>query len=411
MTSVLPQNLNVVIRTVQRRDIEGIERLCGESFASDKPIAATEQNQLKLLRRWYGLLKFLNLFPNPLQYHFCIYVAEQAKRVQGTIQISPCNRTRSTWRVEKLLVDAQSRAQGVGSGLLRHCFEMVGEARTWLLEVDINDKESLALYRQNGFQTLAQQTYWEIPPSLLQELTLREPDLPNLLPVSNADAQLLYQLDTASMPPLVRQVFDRNADDFKTSLLGGIVQAVQQWLNKLEVVSGYVFEPQRKAAIGYFQIRMCRQGTQPHVATLTVHPAYTWLYPELLAQLARIAQDLPPQSLQLASADYQQEREDYLEQIGAKRVEHTLMMSRSVYHKLRESKFVSLEGLQWSEMLQGFQPARKPVAGGMSWLGQPKQQLSPIEVTNDPSLTSESNSYSNLDSPPPNLPDLGKEQG
>lgn len=410
MTSVLPQNLNVVIRTVQRRDIEGIERLCSESFASDKPIVAT-QNQLKLLRRWYGLLKFLNLFPNPLQYHFCIYVAEQAKRVQGTIQISPCNRTRSTWRVERLLVDAQARAQGVGSQLLRHCFEMVGEARTWLLEVDINDKESLALYRQNGFQTLAQQTYWEITPSLLQELALREPDLPNLLPVSNADAQLLYQLDTASMPPLVRQVFDRNADDFETSLLGGIVQAFQQWVNKLEVVSGYVFEPQRKAAIGYFQIRMCRQGTQPHVATLTVHPAYTWLYPELLSQLARIAQDLPPQSLQLASADYQQEREDYLEQIGAKRVEHTLMMSRSVYHKLRESKFVSLEGLQWSEMLQGFQPARKPVAGGMSWLGQPKQQLSPIEVTKDPSLTSESSSYSNLDSPPPNLPDLGKEQG
>ena len=353
MNSVLPQNLNVVIRTVQRRDIEGIERLCTESFVSDKPIVAT-QNQLKLLRRWYGLLKFLNLFPNPLQYHFCIYVAEQAKRVQGTIQISPCNRTRSTWRVERLLVDAQSGAQGVGSALLRHCFEMVGEARTWLLEVDINDKDSLAVYRQNGFQTLAQQTYWEITPSLLQELALREPDLPNLLPVSNADAQLLYQLDTASMPPLVRQVFDRNADDFKTSLLGGIVQAFQQWLNKLEVVSGYVFEPQRKAAIGYFQIRMCRQGTQPHVATLTVHPAYTWLYPELLSQLARIAQDLPPQSLQLASADYQQEREDYLEQIGAKRVEHTLMMSRSVYHKLRESKFASLEGLQCQKCCKDF---------------------------------------------------------
>ncbi|WP_009632216.1 GNAT family N-acetyltransferase [Synechocystis sp. PCC 7509] len=406
MTSVLPQNLNVVIRTVQRRDIEGIERLCSESFTSDKPMVATEQNQLKLLRRWYGLLKFLNLFPNPLQYHFYIYVAEQAKQVQGTIQISPCNRTRSTWRVEKLLVDAQARAQGVGSQLLRYCFEAVGEARTWLLEVDVNDKESLALYRQNGFQSLAQQTYWEITPSLLQELALREPDLPNLLPVSNADAQLLYQLDTASMPPLVRQVFDRNADDFKTSLLGGIVQAVQQWLNKLEVVSGYVFEPQRKAAIGYFQIRMCRQGTQPHVATLTVHPAYTWLYPELLSQLARIAQDLPPQSLQLASADYQQEREEYLEQIGAKRVEHTLMMSRSVYHKLRESKFVSLEGLQWSEMLQGFQPARKPVAGGMSWL-QPKQQMSPIEVT-DPNLTSsEPNTYSNLESPLP--PELGNQ--
>jgi hypothetical protein len=219
---------------------------------------------------------------------------------------------------------------------------------------------------------LAQLTYWEIRPELLQELAINEPDLPNLLPVSNADAQLLYQLDTASMPPLVRQVFDRNTDDFKTSLLGGLFEGIKQWMSKTEVVSGYVFEPQRKAAIGYFQVRVCRHGNQPHVAALTVHPAYTWLYPELLSQLARIVQDFPPQSLRLASADYQPEREEYLQQIGANRIEHTLMMSRSVWHKLRESKLVSLEGLQWPEVLQGLQPARKPVPGGMSWLGQGK---------------------------------------
>ncbi|MBA3923684.1 MAG: GNAT family N-acetyltransferase, partial [Nostocaceae cyanobacterium] len=224
------------------------------------------------------------------------------------------------------------------------------------------------LYRQNGFQPLAHMTYWEISPELLSDLAQAEPDLPNLLPVSNADAQLLYQLDTASMPPLVRQVFDRHTHDFKSSLVNALTDGVKQWFTKTEVVSGYVFEPQRKAAIGYFQVTLDRKGQEPLVATLTVHPAYTWLYPELLSQLARIAKDFPLASLQLASADYQPEREEYLEQIGAQRVEHTLMMSRSVWHKLRESKFVSLEGLQWSEMLQGLQPARKPVPGGMSWL-------------------------------------------
>jgi ribosomal protein S18 acetylase RimI-like enzyme len=377
MTSVLPQNLNVVIRPVQYRDLEGIERLCAESFEAEKPMAATEmQKQLRWLRRWYGLLKCLSLFPNPFQYRLCAYVAEQARRVQGIIQVSPFNRTRSTWRVERVAVDAQVRAQGIGSQLLRHCFEAIGEARTWLLEVNVNDLEALALYRQNGFQKLAQLTYWEIGASLLQELAVGEPDLPNLLPVSNSDAQLLYQLDTASMPPLVRQVFDRNTDDFKTSLFGALIEAMKQWMSKTEVVSGYVFEPQRKAAIGYFQVRLCRKGQEPHVAQLTVHPAYTWLYPELLSQLARIAQDVPPQALKLASADYQPEREEYLEQIGANRVEHTLMMSRSVWHKLRESKFVSLEGIQWSDVLQGLQPARKPIPGGMSWR-QLRQHRSP----------------------------------
>ena len=89
--------------------------------------------------------------------------------------------------------------------LLRYCFEAVWEARTWLLEVNVGDKTSLALYRQNGFQPFAQMTYWTIAPERLLEMASSTPDLPNLLPVSNADAQLLYQLDTASMPPLVRQ--------------------------------------------------------------------------------------------------------------------------------------------------------------------------------------------------------------
>jgi hypothetical protein len=266
---------------------------------------------------------------------------------------------------------------GVGSQLLRHCFESILEARTWILEVNVNDVDALALYRHNGFQRLAEMTYWEINPQLLAELIQTEPDLPNLLPVSNADAQLLYQLDTASMPPLVRQVFDRHTHDFKTTFFGAISDAVKQWITKTEVVSGYVFEPQRKAAIGYFQIQLDRTGENPHVATLTVHPAYTWLYPELLSQLARIAQDFPQQGLQLASSDYQPEREEYLESIEAKRIEHTLIMSRSVWHKLRESKFVSLEGIQWQEMLQGLQPTRKPIPGGMSWVQEPQ----PIQQT------------------------------
>lgn len=381
MNSLLPQNLSVVIRPVQYRDLDGIERISQESFAASSPKGANFINQqMQLLHRWYGLLRFLSWFPNPLQYRFCTYVAEQGRMLLGMIQVSPFNRTRSTWRVEQVMLDRGADKQGIGSQLLRHCFESILEARTWLLEVNVNDLDALALYRQNGFQRLAEMTYWEIEPELLTELAQAEPDLPNLLPVSNADAQLLYQLDTASMPPLVRQVFDRNNRDFKTTLFGALADAVKQWVTKTEVVSGYVFEPQRKAAIGYFQVQLDRKGETPHVATLTVHPAYTWLYPELLAQLARIAQDFPQQGLKLASSDYQPEREEYLERIGAKRIEHTLIMSRSVWHKLRESKFVSLEGIQWTDVLQGLQPTRKPIPGGMSWAKVRQQQTPEIPL-------------------------------
>jgi hypothetical protein len=289
--------------------------------------------------------------------------------------VSPFNRTRSTWHVEWVSIDHQALTpeqvtgrSDIGSQLLRYCFEHIVEASTWVLEVDVNDNSALALYRQNGFQPLAHLTYWEISPELLQELAQREPDLPNLLPVRNADAQLIYQLDTVAMPPLLRQVFDRQIHDFKNNLVQTMVGKVKEWLHQTQSISNYVFETQRKAAIGYYRLSLnCDNGmpggtvNKPHQAELTVHPAYTWLYPELMAQLARSCQYLPPQPLQLVSADYQPEREEYFQQIGAQRVKHTLLMSRSVWHKLREAKHLSLENLQIAEMLQSLQPSRQPL--------------------------------------------------
>lgn len=376
MTSPVSANAKSVIRPFQYRDLEAIEQLArGATDADGNSCLVTLDQQIQQVRHWYGWLKFLSWFPNPSQYAFCVYVAEAMQQIRGAIKISPFNRTRSTWRVEKVLVDTATNQQEktpttleIGSGLLRHCFETIWEARTWLLEVNIHDKTTLALYRQNGFQPLAQLTYWAIAPQLLEELAAHEPDLPNMLPVSNADAQLLYQLDTASMPPLVRQVFDRHIEDFKTGVLRAFLSKAQQWFNHTEIVRGYVFEPQRKAAIAYFHLHLCRDGSKSHEALLTVHPAYTFLYPELLSQMARIVQPLPAQAVQLASADYQPEREEYLERLGAQRVDHTLLMSRSVWHKLREAKPVSLEGLQLSDVLQGLQPRRTPIPSRITWL-------------------------------------------
>ena len=368
MTSLISQNLSVVIRPVQYRDLDGIEILSREySEISTEKKADYTANHIRNLRHWYGVLKFLSWFPNPLRHKLCTYVAEQGGVLLGAIQVSPFTRTRSTWRVEQVIMKNGVNRQLIGSQLLRYCFESLLEARTWILEVNVNDKDALALYRKNGFQRLAELTYWEIAPDLLVDLAQAEPDLPNLLPISDADAQLLYQLDTASMPPLIRQVFDRQTHDFKTSLFTSLTANIQQWLNKVEVINGYVFEPQRKAAIGCFEVMFNCKGEQPHMGKLTVHPAYTWLYPELISQLARIVQSIPPQSLQLISADYQPEGEEYLEKIGATHTEHTLIMSRSVWHKVRESKLVSLEGIQLPEMLQGLKPARKPIPGGMLW--------------------------------------------
>lgn len=263
----------------------------------------------------------------------------------------------------------------VGSQLLKHCLENIWEARTWILEVNVNDKNHLALYRENGFQPLAQMTYWRITAAQIAELAKEEPNLPNLLPISNTDAPLLYQLDCMSMPPLLRQIFDRHIQDFKSNFLQTAINKIRQWLEQTEVVRGYIFEPQRKAAIGYFRLESAKDGSRPHQAQLTVNPAYTWLYPQLIAQMCQIAHhnqspSSPPQpnnqGLELISADYQPEREEYLTKIGASPTENTLLMSRSVWHKIRETK--PLEGLQLSEVLQGLKPARTPIPSRISWV-------------------------------------------
>jgi hypothetical protein len=295
------------------------------------------------------------------------FVLEQKDGLVGLIQVAPFNRARSTWRVERICLDGGVSAFEAGTQLLRHCMETIWEARTWLVEVEVNHVDALGLYRQNGFQPLSQMTRWQLSSDSLERLALRSPSLPNLLPVNNADAALLYQLDTAAMPPFVRQVFDRHVQDFQRGLIHSVISSVQTQLHQQECLNGYIFEPQRKAAIGYFSICLNRVGTETHGAQMTVHPAYTWLYPELLAHMAHLSQQACPTApMSVVSADYQPEREDYLQQVGAERMEHTLMLSRSVWHKVRESKTLSLEALQLTEMLQGLQP-NTPVPGRMTF--------------------------------------------
>ncbi|MGB3612385.1 MAG: hypothetical protein WBA10_01235, partial [Elainellaceae cyanobacterium] len=322
-----------VIRPLHYRDFDVIERLiqADGGFETQNYSTCSSAQQIALARRWYGPLKCLGLFPNPFQHSLSAYVAEGAAGPEGFIQVSPFNQTSTTWRVERIIAgrsphtiagrspqwskannapapsapQAKNLPTDIASALLRHCLETIWRARLWLVEVDVNDKLGIGLYRTNGFQPLAQKTYWSLPASLLTTLSERPVNLPNLRPVSNADASLLYQLDTVSMPPLVRQAYDRHVADFRTGIAQGTVLGIKRLMARQETVRGYVFEPQRKAAIGYFDLCISKDGGQPHAAHLTVHPAYTWLYPELLSQMAQLVQGYPEQSLELASSDYE----------------------------------------------------------------------------------------------------------
>lgn len=387
MTSSVPNNEQLIVRPLEYRDVDAINALVSEYVAREtSKRLITIDRELEQVGSWYGLKRFLSLLPHSYYHGWRVYVAQQLAEVLGLIQVASLNSTRSTWRVERVLLNSNSpqlellkTQKEIGSQLLRHCLQNIWEARTWMLEVNVNEKNHLALYRENGFQPLAQMTYWQVSSELIAQLAQQNPDLPNFLPISNADAPLLYQLDCVSMPPLLRQVFDRRVEDFKSNLVQSAVSKIRHWLNGTDVVSGYVFEPQRKAAIGYFRLESSKDGSRPHRAQLTVNPAYTWLYPKLTAQMAQIVQksldsrhgladesQIYSQPLEIVSADYQPEREEYFNKIGANPVEHTLLMSRSVWHKIKEAK--PLEGLQLSDVLQGLKPARAPIPSRISLL-------------------------------------------
>ena len=386
MTLSAPNKEQLVVRPLQHRDVDGINALVSEYVAKEaSKRLITIDRELEQVGSWYGLKRFLALLPRSYYHGWRVYVAQHLEEVLGLIQVSSVNSTRSTWRVERVLLNSNSpnvellkTQKEIGSQLLRHCLQNIWEARTWMLEVNINEKNHLALYRENGFRPLAQMTYWQISADLIAQLAQQEPELPNFLPISNADAPLLYQLDCMSMPPILRQNFDRHVDDFKSGLIQNAVGQIRLWLNGTDIVSGYVFEPQRKAAIGYFRLESSKDISRPHRAQLTVNPAYTWLYPQLTIKMAQIIQEsvdrkrglsvdkqLYAQPLEIVSADYQPEREEYFNKMGATSVEQTLLMSRSVWHKVKEAK--PLEGLQLSGVLQGLKPAQAPIPSRISW--------------------------------------------
>ena len=386
MTLSVPNNEQLIVRPLQYRDVDAINALVSEHVAKEaSKRLITIDRELEQVGSWYGLKRFLALLPRSYYHGWRVYVAQHQEEVLGLIQVSSVNSTRSTWRVERVLLNSNSpnlellkTQKEIGSQLLRHCLQNIWEARTWMLEVNINEKNHLALYRENGFQPKAQMTYWQISADSIAQLAQQDSELPNFLPIGNADAPLLYQLDCISMPPLLRQDFDRHVDDFKSGLVQNAVGQIRLWLNGTDVVSGYVFEPQRKAAIGYFRLESSQDASRPHRAQLTVNPAYTWLYPQLTAKMAQIIQEsvdrkrglspdrqLYAQPLEIVSADYQPEREEYFNKIGATPVEQTLLMSRSVWHKIKEAK--PLEGLQLSGVLQGLKPVATPIPSRISW--------------------------------------------
>jgi nicotinamide mononucleotide adenylyltransferase len=384
MQPALSSRINV--RPIQQRDFYAVQTLNAMEL-EDSQFSITSALNHQPISKEFSVGQAFLLGWLPLTLSDRLFVAESEGEVVGMIWVTAFNHSRSTWQIERIAIATQVDYFTVGTSLIRHALEACWEARTWLLQVDVQSKQAIALYRQNGFQPLAHLTNWQISEALVTELASQSAALPNLLPVNNADAPLIYQLDTAAMPPQIRQVYDLGINDFRSNLWANMLTHGQQLFSSTQEISGYVYETQRKAAIGYFSLLLQTRhhDRYSHRCHMTIHPAYTWLYPEVISQVSKVieqhqkviqakqvskqlnAKDSNQTSdssngFTVSSTDYQPEREAYLEEIQAERVNHGLLMGRSVWHKVRESR-LSLESLQLSKVLAGLQPAQRPIPG------------------------------------------------
>jgi GNAT superfamily N-acetyltransferase len=355
----------MLIRPIKYRDLETVRKL----YDASSSLAVFPESGVCLptqgIHRLYGPLKLLSVFPNPLQHSFDLHVAQMEGQVVGFVQVRPSNARQSTWKVEDIAVLPALQGQGIGTRLLRHVFEYYRQGRNWIVEVNIHNRSALALYRQNGFQPLAKHCYWRLSPGLLSELARTETvQSANFLPVSNADAALLCHLNDATTPGEVRQIYSYQPADFYQTFPQRFVNLAVETVQQVLHVRQYVYEFQRQVAIGSLDLWVSKNGLQPHRAHLVAHSGYTWLYPLLAAQVARILQNYPPQDLHLVSADYEAKFEEFLEQnLAAEVLERKLLMSRSVWHKVPEVRKL-LESLQLPEMLPGFslgKPLPEPI--------------------------------------------------
>ncbi len=108
MSQVPAKDTQVIIRPVQYRDLETVERLYVEDFDSDNIRSSIDSERpfkVLSLRPWNSLTRVFGLLLKPLKNSSCTYLAEQASTICGVIRVSPFNRTRSTWRVDRVAVN------------------------------------------------------------------------------------------------------------------------------------------------------------------------------------------------------------------------------------------------------------------------------------------------------------------
>jgi hypothetical protein len=281
-----------------------------------------------------------------------VLVAFEGNNPEGLIVTRRVNRSGSCWQLQHLRLAASHHRRLLASSLLRAAIRQTRGASSWIANAATLDNDRLAVLREQGFQPLRTDQLWRWSQASRPSGS-SDPAAPSLgdlqlQPLSRRNALLLWQLEQAACPALLRQLLDRRVEDLLDQ------SRSKGWL---------LVDPGRDQAVA--AIRWL--GDHPgggHDVELTVHPGWPQLLgsaTELLLQ--RMQQQLNDAAvgLWLRSDVQDKARLQWLQHLGAEARGERVLMARSVWHRQDHPATAALGARRLEAVLGQLQPRRQPL--------------------------------------------------
>jgi hypothetical protein len=276
--------------------------------------------------------------------------------VFGLIASRRLNRSGSCWQMEHLQISRLATDPRLGPGrravslaLLREAILRGRGAASWIATVDASDSALLGVLREQGFQPLRCDAlwWWQQPQAQAAAGAAAPLQLPadlRLLPLNRRTAPLLWHLEQAACPALLRQLLDRRVEDL---------------LDQSHGCGWMLVDVSRNQAVAGVR-RLEAHPAGGHRIEFSVYPGWEHLLGPATELLLQRMGQTSGEGLWIQSEVDNQGRAAWLEALGAARRGEQVLMARSVWRR-QEGQLAQGPRRRIEAMLEQLQPRRQPV--------------------------------------------------
>jgi len=270
----------------------------------------------------------------------------RSQDVLGLIVSRRLNRSGSCWQLQHLRITPAANRRHLGGALLRAAIGRASGARSWIAQGSSDDRDRLAMLREQGFQPLRTDQLWCWQPAAAGvDAAAALPAELRLQALTSRNAGLVWHLEQAACPAQLRQLLDRRTEDLLDQSQG------RGWL---------LLDPSRPQAVAAARWIGDHAGGG-HDLEFTVQEGWEHLLgrgAEIL--LSHAVQRLGGGGVWLRCDPRDSARRRWLQQLGAEPRGERLLMARSVWNRPVRAA-IQDPGRPIEAMLDQLQPHRRPL--------------------------------------------------